>query len=56
MTPEINPVQYARETNASNTKGYRTYFILDGCSRSPLSFSNTRIPTIHSQQQLTRKS
>ena len=28
--PQINLVQYARETNATNTKGYRTYLILDG--------------------------
>ena len=51
MTPEINPFQYARETNASNTKGYVTYLILDGWSISPLRFSNMLVFIIHSQQQ-----
>ena len=55
MTPEINPFQYAREINASNTKGYEVYLILDGLCRSPLSFSNTLVFTIHSQQQQTRQ-
>ena len=32
MTPEINPFQYAREINASNTKGYEAYLIDAGAS------------------------
>ena len=30
MTPEINTFQYAREINASNTKGYEAYLIPNG--------------------------
>ena len=55
MTPEINPFQYVRETNAANTKGYKTCLISVGCSRSPLRVSNTFVPTIHSQQHQTRQ-
>ena len=30
MTPEINPFQYAIETNVANIKGYEAYLIPDG--------------------------
>ena len=55
MTLEINPFQYAWETNVANTKGYRTYLIPDGSGRSPLIFSIMLIPKIHPQQQRTKK-
>ena len=54
MTLEINPLQYAREINAANTKGYGTYLILDGCSRSSLSSSIMLAPTIHHQQRTNK--
>ena len=55
MTLEINPFQYARETNAANPKGYGTHLIPNGWCRSPLIFSNMLVLTIHSQQQQTRQ-
>ena len=38
LTPKINPFQYAREIKYLTLKDQNSYLILDGWSRSPLSF------------------
>ena len=48
-------ISICKRNKISNTKGYKTYLIQDGCSRSPLSFSMTLVSTIHPQQQRTKK-
>ena len=38
MTPEIDSFPYAIEINKGKTKGQEVYLILNGCSRSTLTF------------------
>ena len=57
LTPEINPFQCAREIKYLTLKDQTSYLILDGWSRSPLSFpTSSWIDESLPQQQITKTS